>query len=66
MANNNKFTIKNGLTVGATDVIDSSGTWVGSPTNLRGPTGPQGPIGPIGPIGQSDLLDHRDQLGLSD
>ena len=51
MANNNKFTIKNGLTVGATDVIDSSGAWVGSPTNLRGPTGPQGPIGPIGPIG---------------
>lgn len=42
------------ISVGQTQVIDSSGQWIGSPTGLVGPTGatgPQGDPGPMGPTG---------------
>ena len=41
----------NSVTVNGMPVIDSTGTWVGSPTGLVGPTGPAGPAGPQGPQG---------------
>lgn len=50
MANHN-FIVKNGLTVGNTAVINSSGAWVGANTGLVGATGPQGATGPTGPTG---------------
>lgn len=50
MANHN-FVVKNGLTVGNTAVINSSGAWVGANTGLVGATGPQGATGPTGPTG---------------
>jgi hypothetical protein len=50
MANHN-FIVKNGLTVGTTSVIDSSGAWVGANTGLIGPQGPQGATGPAGSMG---------------
>jgi len=57
MATASNFTVKNGLTVGSTAVIDGTGVWVGSQTNIKGPqgpqgfTGPQGATGPVGPQG---------------
>lgn len=50
MANQN-FVVKNGLTVGNTSVINSSGAWVGPSSGLIGATGPQGATGPTGPTG---------------
>ena len=50
-ANTNPFVVKNGLTVGTTQVINSSGAWVGSSSGLIGATGPSGPTGPTGPSG---------------
>jgi hypothetical protein len=43
------------VSIGATQVIDPTGTWVGSPTGLQGPLGPTGPAGPIGPTGPQGL-----------
>ena len=51
MATSSKFVVKNGLTVGTTNVINSSGQWVGSPTGLIGATGATGPIGSTGAAG---------------
>jgi hypothetical protein len=48
---NQNFVVKNGLTVGNTAVINSSGAWVGANTGLVGATGPQGATGPTGPTG---------------
>jgi hypothetical protein len=39
------------VSIGTSQVIDSTGKWVGSPTGLVGPPGPTGPMGPTGPIG---------------
>jgi len=50
-ANTNPFVIKNGLTVGTNQVINSNGIWVGPNSGLVGPQGPQGPGGPAGPKG---------------
>jgi len=41
----------NGLKVNGSEVIDSSGNWVGSSTNLVGPTGPAGAAGATGATG---------------
>ena len=46
-----KFRVKNGITVGNTDVINSSGQWVGPNSGLVGPTGPAGSSGATGPTG---------------
>jgi hypothetical protein len=51
MATANNFVVKNGLTVGTSAVINSSGQWIGDPTGLYGPTGPTGPSGPQGVSG---------------
>ena len=51
MATSSNFVVKNGLTVGTTNVINSSGQWVGSPTGLIGATGATGPIGSTGATG---------------
>ena len=29
MANNNKFIVKNGISVGTTDIVDANGNWIG-------------------------------------
>ncbi|MEZ4312403.1 MAG: collagen-like protein [Polyangiaceae bacterium] len=45
------------VTINGTEVIDSTGKWVGSSSGLVGPTGPAGPagangaVGPTGPAG---------------
>jgi hypothetical protein len=39
------------VSIGSTQVINSSGQWVGSATGLTGPTGPMGPTGPAGATG---------------
>lgn len=36
------------ISIGGTQIVDSTGHWVGA---TSGPAGPQGPIGPIGPAG---------------
>ena len=49
-----KFKVKNGLAVGSTDIIDSSGNWIGPPSGIKGdvgPTGPKGDTGATGPTG---------------
>jgi hypothetical protein len=51
LATANNFTIKNGLTISTTDVINSSGDWIGPQTNVIGLTGPQGVTGPQGTRG---------------
>jgi hypothetical protein len=48
---NQNFIVKNGLTVGNTAVIDSSGAWVGPSSGLTGATGPAGVNGATGPTG---------------
>jgi hypothetical protein len=42
MTTNNNFRIKNALEVGGSVVVNSSGTWIGSPTGLVGPQGNTG------------------------
>jgi hypothetical protein len=60
MASNQDFIVKNGLTIGSSQVIAANGRWVGVSTGLIGPqgpagsqgvTGPQGPTGAQGPAG---------------
>ena len=51
MATASNFRVKNGLTVGSTSVIDSSGAWIGPQTNIVGSTGPQGAAGTAGSTG---------------
>ena len=53
MATNSNFKVKNGITVGTTSVINSSGVWTGPATGLIGATGPTGPTGATGPAGPS-------------
>lgn len=53
MSTNKNFVIKNGLTVGTTPDINSSGVWIGPTTGLIGPQGPTGPTGAAGPPGSS-------------
>jgi hypothetical protein len=63
LASNQDFIVKNGLTIGSSQVIAANGRWVGANTGLFGPQGPQGaqgaqgaqgtqgPAGPTGPQG---------------
>ena len=51
MATNKNFVIKNGLTVGTTADINSSGVWIGPTTGLLGPQGATGSAGAAGPRG---------------
>ena len=53
MATSSNFVVKNGLTVGVTDVIAANGAWIGANTNLVGATGPLGPQGATGPQGST-------------
>jgi hypothetical protein len=48
MATASNFRIRNGLTVGTIDVINSSGVWIGPQTNIKGPQGPTGTQGATG------------------
>ena len=50
-ANTNPFVVKNGITVGTTSIVNSSGAWVGPNSGLVGATGPTGPTGPTGATG---------------
>jgi hypothetical protein len=54
MANKN-FVVKNGITVGTTVIVDSSGAWVGANTGLVGATGLTGPSGSNGAVGATGL-----------
>lgn len=54
MANKN-FVVKNGITVGSTAIVDSSGAWVGPSSGLVGATGLTGVQGPTGPVGATGL-----------
>ena len=51
MSNQNNFVVKNGITVGTTNVINSSGAWVGPNSGLQGATGVTGSTGPTGSAG---------------
>jgi hypothetical protein len=51
MASNQDFIVKNGLTIGSSQVIAANGQWVGVSTGLIGPQGPQGVAGPQGAQG---------------
>ena len=51
MATNKNFTVKNGITVGSTSIVNSSGEWVGPNSGLVGATGPTGPAGANGATG---------------
>jgi hypothetical protein len=50
-AGSDRLTVAGSVRVGATSVIDASGTWTGSPANLPGPTGAVGASGPRGVAG---------------
>jgi hypothetical protein len=51
MASNQDFIVKNGLTIGSSQVIAANGRWVGVSTGLIGPQGAQGAQGATGPTG---------------
>jgi hypothetical protein len=51
MASNQDFIVKNGLTIGSSQVIAANGQWVGVSTGLIGPQGAQGAQGATGPTG---------------
>jgi hypothetical protein len=51
MASNQDFIVKNGLTIGSSQVIAANGRWVGANTGLIGPQGATGPAGSNGPTG---------------
>jgi hypothetical protein len=51
MASNQDFIIKNGLTVGSSQVIAANGRWIGANTGLIGPQGSTGPAGSNGSTG---------------
>ena len=51
MASNQDFIIKNGLTIGSSQVIAANGRWVGANTGLVGPQGATGPAGSNGATG---------------
>ena len=63
MATSSNFIVKNGLTVGTTPVINSSGVWVGPSTGLVGATGVSGPTGPTGPTGATGLTGSTGPTG---
>jgi hypothetical protein len=63
MATNSNFIVKNGLTVGTTPVVNSSGVWVGPNSGLVGATGVTGPTGPTGPTGATGLIGSTGPTG---
>ena len=65
MSNQNNFIVKNGLTVGTTNVINSSGAWVGPNSGLVGATGPTGPTGPTGATGPVGLTGPTGPTGAT-
>ena len=68
-ANNKVFVVKNGLSVGSantnTQVIDSAGNWVGSPTGLIGSTGLTGATGPAGYVGSDGATGPQGTSGAT-
>ena len=63
---NNKFLVKNGLSVGPSiDVINSSGEWIGATGNLHGATGPQGDQGASGISGSTGPQGVQGASGIS-
>jgi hypothetical protein len=55
----------NSVSIGVTQVIDSTGRWVGLPTGLQGPIGPQGPQGLTGPTGPPGPTGPQGPQGLT-
>lgn len=51
ISNTSTFTVRNGITVGTTQIVNSSGQWSGPSNNLIGATGPTGSAGANGPNG---------------
>jgi len=65
LASNQDFIVKNGLTIGSSQVIAANGRWVGANTGLIGPQGPQGPQGPEGPVaGSANQLIYRNSSNV--
>ena len=65
MATNSNFIVKNGITVGTTNIINSSGAWVGPNSGLVGATGltgPTGSAGPAGPTGKQIIQQQQLQI----
>ena len=58
-AANSYFIIKNGLAVGANNVIAANGAWIGANTGLIGPQGVQGSTGSQGPQGVDGAQDRK-------
>ena len=63
MATSN-FIVKNGLTVGSTDVINSSGTWTGPASSYQGVQGPTGFQGSAGDQGASGFQGAQGATGF--
>jgi len=69
MATNSNFIVKNGITVGTTSIVNSSGAWVGpnsglvGATGVLGPTGPTGLTGPTGGQGSTGVAGPTGPLG---
>jgi len=53
LATSADFGIRNGFAISANNVIASNGVWIGSTTNLLGPTGATGATGATGPVGST-------------
>lgn len=63
-----KLDVKGSIAIDGTNVIDSTGKWVGSPTGLVGPQGPAGATGatgPQGPAGSNGVAGPAGPRGLT-
>lgn len=65
MATSANFVIKNGLTVGANNVIAANGVWVGASTNIIGATGATGPVGATGATGATGASGSNGTAGAT-
>lgn len=54
MATNSNFKVKNGITVGTTNIIDSNGNWTGQASNNPGSAGSTGSQGVTGETGSNN------------
>jgi hypothetical protein len=66
---NNKFLVKNGLSVGGAsgivDVIDSTGAWIGATGTLQGASGISGASGYVGSDGASGVKGDPGDTGAT-
>jgi hypothetical protein len=65
LAANTPFTVKNGLSIGNSQVVASNGNWVGATTNIRGPQGAAGRQGVQGAVGVQGAQGAAGPLGAA-